>query len=113
MEGICGDGSDGGPGKVDIGSGNVPPNPGVIFDPGTHTVVTGDPNKTPALVYPVSETMFPQNIYRVLFQWKKAGLTLYQISFDSPVLKGSMCTPTVCTPSARRPQMAERAGNRT
>jgi hypothetical protein len=103
LEGICGDGSDGGPGKVDIGSGNVPPNPGVIFDPGTHTVVTGDPNKTPALVYPVSETMFPQNIYRVLFQWKKAGLTLYQISFDSPVLKVNVYTDgvhAVCTQAA-------------
>ena len=65
------------------------------YDPNTHVVVTGDPNKTPALVYPVSDTMFPQNIYRVLFQWKKAGLALYQISFDSPVTKVNVYTDGV------------------
>jgi len=89
------DASDGRPGQIDIDGGNVPPNPGGTFDPNTHTVVTGDPNKTPALVYPVSDTMFPQNIYRVLFQWKKAGLALYQISFDSPVTKVNVYTDGV------------------
>jgi hypothetical protein len=97
------DAGDGAPGQIDIPTGTVPPNPGGIFDPGTHTVVTGDPNKTPALVYPVSDTMFPQNVYRVLFQWKKAGLTLFQLSFDSPVLKVNVYTDGVhstCTQAA-------------
>jgi hypothetical protein len=94
--------TDAGPGKVDISSGNVPPNVGDIFDP-SHPVVMGDPNKTPTLVYPVSDTMFPQNVYRVLFQWNKAGLGLFQISFESPVLKGNVYTDGVhatCTTAA-------------
>ena len=39
--------------------------------------------------------MFPQNVYRVLFQWNKAGLGLFQLSFDSPVLKVNVYTDGV------------------
>ena len=80
------------PGAVAQSEGSVH---GSLFDPGTHTVVTGDIAKTPSLVYPVSDTMFPQNIYRVLFQWNKAGLAFYQLSFDSPILKVNVYTDDV------------------
>lgn len=100
-----GGGPDGGTtgGTVDITSGTVPPNPTQTFDPATHTIVKDDPSKVPTLVYPVNDTMFPQNIYRVLFQWNKRGLGLFQLSFTSPTLSLSVYTDGVqatCTAAA-------------
>ena len=69
----------------DVTIGSVPPSPGTLFDP-PNTVVKGDPTNAPSLVYPVDDTMFPQNIYRVLFQWNKGTSALYQLEFKSPLL---------------------------
>src|SRR5262245_52013493 len=38
----------------------------------------------PVIVYPSSETRFPRNIYRTLFQWKTAGMTQFRLKFDGP-----------------------------
>ena len=35
----------------------------------------------PAIVYPSSETRFPRNIYRTLFQWKTQGMAEFRLSF--------------------------------
>jgi hypothetical protein len=93
------DGSDGGPTIVDVvangGDAGAPANPGSLFDPNTHTIVTNDAQNDPTLVYPVNDTMFPQNIYRVLFQWQKRTLTYFQLSFTSPTLKMNVYTDGV------------------
>lgn len=75
----------------DLTSGNVPANVASLFDPTGKTVTTSDP-KVPSLVYPVSDTMFPQNIYRVLFQWRGKGMPLYQLSFTSPMANVNVYT---------------------
>lgn len=90
-------------GKIDITSGTVPSNPSNTFDPSTHTIVTNDKTNNPTLVYPVNDTMFPQNIYRVLFQWNKRSLSLFQLSFTSPTVQMSVYTDGVhatCTTAA-------------
>jgi hypothetical protein len=38
----------------------------------------------PVIVYPSSETRFPRNIYRTLFQWKTAGMSQFRLKFDGP-----------------------------
>ncbi|MBX5481823.1 MAG: hypothetical protein IRZ16_08290 [Myxococcaceae bacterium] len=38
-------------------------------------VVTDDPGKSPTAIYPSDQTRFPRNIYKVLFQWKRAATT--------------------------------------
>jgi hypothetical protein len=35
----------------------------------------------PVIVYPSSETRFPRNIYRTLFQWKGQGMSEFRLSF--------------------------------
>jgi hypothetical protein len=82
-------------GSVDITSGTVPASPSTTFDPGTHTIVTNDATHVPTLVYPVNDTMFPQNVYRVLFQWNKKGNALFQLSFTSPTFTMSVYTDGV------------------
>ena len=54
-------------------SGTVPLNASSLFDPANQKIVTTDAAHTPTLVYPVPETLFPQNVYRVLFQWRAGG----------------------------------------
>jgi hypothetical protein len=96
-------GAGGGPTTVNLTSGTVPANAPQIFDPNTHTVVTNDATNNPTLIYPVNDTMFPQNIYRVLFQWYPRSLKLFQISFTSPTLQMSVYTDGVhatCTKAA-------------
>jgi hypothetical protein len=79
---------------VDIASGNVPSGTPELFQPQSKTVVTTGPD-VPTLVYPVDDTMFPQNIYRVLFQWRGHGKPLFQLEFSSPVSKVSAYTDGV------------------
>jgi hypothetical protein len=62
-----------------------------LFDPMDKTVVTTGAD-VPSLVYPVNDTMFPQNIYRVLFQWRGNAKPLFQLEFSSPVLRVSAYT---------------------
>lgn len=68
-----------------LSEGTVPPNAEALFDPSKNDVVTGGASE-PALVYPVPETMFPQNIDRVLFNWRAAGNKLFMVKFESPTL---------------------------
>ncbi len=77
-----------------ITSGSTPPNPGSLFDPVGKTVDTTSAS-VPGLVYPVNDTMFPQNIYRVLFQWAGKGMPLFQLSFTSPLAKAEIYTDGV------------------
>lgn len=71
---------------VDASSGSVPAGADELFDPTKNQVVQGDATHSPSLVYPVAETMFPQNLDRVLFQWRAAGGKLFKLTFDSPTL---------------------------
>lgn len=72
-------------------SGNAPGNAPSLFDPTGKTVVTADP-KVPSLVYPVNDTAFPQNVYRVLHQWNGQAMPLFQLEFTSALLKASVYT---------------------
>jgi hypothetical protein len=56
----------------------------------TEPPVTGDPSAS--LVYPSSETRFPRNVYRQLFQWRTAGFDEFRL-----VLTGPYATVTVYT----------------
>jgi hypothetical protein len=63
----------------------------VLQDPGTAVtsrfdgmVVPDDPMKAPTLVYPSDQTRFPRNIYKVLFQWKRAGHDYFRLTFEGP-----------------------------
>jgi hypothetical protein len=63
-----------------------PPPPGSddLFD---DPVVTGDPTRSPRIVYPAHEVMFPLNVYRVLFQYDLGtGNDVYQLRFTSAYL---------------------------
>lgn len=54
------------------------------------TAVTGDAAKAPAIVYPNTETRFPVNIYKVLFQWRKNGNDYFRITFQGPNAKATV-----------------------
>jgi hypothetical protein len=71
---------------TNITSGNVPDGAPALFDPAGKTVVSTG-TEVPSLVYPVNDTMFPQNIYRVLFQWRGHAKPLFQLEFTSPLLR--------------------------
>jgi hypothetical protein len=66
----------------------VPPE---LFDPTKVTVGT-DPTKTPAIIYPSDKTAFPPNIYKILFQWKKAGMNAFEVKFEAPGLSVAVYT---------------------
>ncbi len=43
-----------------------------------------DMARAPAWVYPASETVFPQNVYKVLFQWRRGtGNDRFRVTFES------------------------------
>jgi hypothetical protein len=79
---------------TNITSGNVPAGAPALFDPAGKTVVSTGTD-VPSLVYPVNDTMFPQNIYRVLFQWRGHGKPLFQLEFRSPQLSVAAYTDGV------------------
>jgi hypothetical protein len=79
---------------TEITSGSVPAGTAALFDPAGKTVVTTGAD-VPSLVYPVNDTMFPQNLYRVLFQWRGNGRSLFQLEFTSPVLRVAAYTDGV------------------
>ncbi len=71
-----------------------PPPPGApdLFDPMT-PVVVADPTSSPLIVYPSHETMFPRNVYRVLFQYDVGATTdVYRVRFTSEFLDMSVYT---------------------
>jgi hypothetical protein len=49
--------------------------------PGTWSATPVTTGAVPQIVYPSSETRFPRNIYRTLFQWKTMGMTQFRLSF--------------------------------
>ncbi|MFO0626922.1 MAG: hypothetical protein U0325_15025 [Polyangiales bacterium] len=50
--------------------------------PSTATAGTA-PARAPAWVYPAGETIFPQNVYNVLFQWRRGGNDRFRVTFES------------------------------
>lgn len=82
--------------EADEISGNVPMDPGSLFDPKTNTIIPNDPTHGPSLVYPVAQTMFPQNLYRTMFDWRGgAGNNLWKLEFTSQSLTLSVYTDGV------------------
>ncbi len=65
-----------------------PPPLGVegLFAPGV-PIVTGDANRSPAILYPSNDTMFPQGLARILFQHRGGqNNDAFRLSFESDVL---------------------------
>jgi hypothetical protein len=54
-----------------------------LFDPSKVTV-SSDPTKSPSFIYPSTGTMFPQNVYKIMFQWRRAGLSAFEVKFEGP-----------------------------
>ena len=64
--------------KVD--DGDVPPGTPDLFDPSQNTPLDADP-LSPDIAYPSDGTMFPTNIYRILFQWRAQGMSVFHLHF--------------------------------
>jgi hypothetical protein len=65
-----------------------PPPPGgtTAFDPPT-PVVTGDPTRSPAIVYPATEVMLPLGLYPILFQYDQGTVAdVIRLHFVGPYL---------------------------
>lgn len=63
-----------------------------LFGPGV-PVVTGDPNRSPSLLYPSDATVFPQGLSRILLQYRPGQNTdAIRITFDSDVLHLTVLT---------------------
>lgn len=57
---------------------------------GTGTVMAGN---SPSIVYPSSRTMFPRNVYKVLFQWNQGtGNNLFRLEFKSQTVTMNVYT---------------------
>lgn len=54
---------------------------GTPATPGAWTATPVTTGTVPQIVYPSSETRFPRNIYRTVFQWKTMGMTQFRLSF--------------------------------
>ncbi|MDP3276879.1 MAG: hypothetical protein Q8Q09_16885 [Deltaproteobacteria bacterium] len=66
----------------------APPGTEMAFAPGA--MPTMDNARTSTWVYPANETVFPQNLHRVLFQWRPAGNDRFRINFESDRLRLSL-----------------------
>jgi hypothetical protein len=77
--------------KPVVNDPSAPANAGTTLPPAaTGPVMTG---LSPVIVYPSNNTMFPRNIYKVLFQWNAGtGQNLYRLDFQSPQLTMSVYT---------------------
>jgi len=63
-----------------------PPPAGQLFPPGA-TVITGDATRSPELLYPADETVFPRTLSRTLFQIARGDLNdAASIQFDNELL---------------------------
>ncbi len=58
----------------------VPPTPADYFTDVCSPVVTAE---QPIVVYPHDDTLFPRNVYRILFQWQESGGGLFRARFDN------------------------------
>lgn len=59
--------------------------------------------KSPVIVYPSDQTRIPRNIYKILFQWQKAGNDFFRLTFDGPGAKVVVYSDGAhphCAPSA-------------
>ncbi len=57
-----------------------------LFDSGL-PVITADPMRSPAIVYPANDTMFPQGLAHILFQYKAGTANdAFRIALDSDLL---------------------------
>lgn len=68
----------------------TPPGTGSLFPDGA--MPTTDPSRTPGMVYPANGTVFPQNVYKVLFQWRRGGNDRFRVNFESDRLRLSLLT---------------------
>ncbi|MBI5517381.1 MAG: hypothetical protein HY909_26660, partial [Deltaproteobacteria bacterium] len=59
----------------------TPPGAGDLFPAGG--TPDPDPSRAPTWVYPANETVFPQNVYRNLFQWRPSGNDRFRVTFES------------------------------
>jgi hypothetical protein len=63
-----------------------PPPAANLFDPSLPTI-SGDPTRSPSLIYPADGTRLPHNIASTLFQWQRGAMNdAFRIVFDSEVL---------------------------
>ncbi len=65
-----------------------PPGIEAFFPPGVMPTV--DAMRTPAWLYPANGAIFPQNVYKVLFQWRPAGNDRFRLTFESDRLRLSL-----------------------
>lgn len=73
-----------------------------LFDPSKTTTST-DALKAPVIVYPSTGTMFPQNVYKILFQWRKQGLDSFEVKFEGAKVSVTLYTKGIesdCTTAA-------------
>jgi hypothetical protein len=71
--------------RIDVVDPVFPPPPGAIdlFDPAT-PVVVGDAMRSPRIVYPAHDVMFPINLYRILFQYDTGtAADVFRIAYRS------------------------------
>jgi len=72
--------------------GAFPPPPGAdeLFTSGVSTV---DPLRSPAVLYPANDTLFPQDLARIVFQYGRGMMNdAFQLTFDSDVLHLTVLT---------------------
>ena len=85
-----------------VNDASAPANAGTLLPPtATGTVVTGS---SPAVLYPSANTIFPRNIYKILFTFTGGtGNDLYRLEFKSPLLTLSVyTTATSWTPTQQQ-----------
>jgi hypothetical protein len=78
-------GTTGGAGAGGLASRPQPKGDFTVGTPVSAGPWAGTPSTTgtvPVMVYPSSETRFPRNIYRTLFQWKAAGMSQFRLKFE-------------------------------
>jgi hypothetical protein len=74
--------------QLELADPVFPPPPGSTdpFEPPT-PVVVGDPTRSPRVVYPAHEVMFPQGLYRILFQLDAGDVAdVFRLHFVGPYL---------------------------
>lgn len=64
---------------VTVSTAGAPPDTAGLFT----GAPTADAMRTPAWIYPANETVFPQNLNRVLFQWRPSGSNRFRVTFES------------------------------
>jgi hypothetical protein len=57
--------------------------PGVVMAFPPAATAGTDTSRLPGWVYPANETVFPQNVYKVLFQWRRGGNDRFRVTFES------------------------------